>query len=102
MFKYRLIILLLVCIAHTAYALNDPTRPSTFKSAKVASKALNLESILISDERKVAVINGSVVAEGERVGVAEIVAINKDGVDVSSGGKNIRLVLESASIRQEK
>jgi MSHA biogenesis protein MshK len=72
-----------------AQALRDPTRPPGVAAIKaapgVAPGGLVLQSILISPERKAAVINGKVVGPGESIdgymliAIAEDVAVLKDG-----------------------
>jgi MSHA biogenesis protein MshK len=72
-----------------AQVLRDPTRPpgrSAIKAAPGSAQGgLVLQSILISPERKAAVISGKVVGPGETVegymlvGIAEDVAVLKNG-----------------------
>lgn len=72
-----------------AQALRDPTRPPGMSANKAAPGAatsgLVLQSILISPERKMAVISGKVVGPGESIdgymliAIAEDVAVLKDG-----------------------
>jgi hypothetical protein len=79
----------------------DPTRPSYYKT-KNSKKTFQLESILYSGSRKVAVINGSVVAEGDTVDGWQVLNINKNKVRIKSNGKVMSLVLRTPTIRQEK
>ena len=101
----RGILLLLVSVqlvsAQVVLALKDPTQPSSYRAVS-KKQSLRLESILFSDARKVAVINGTVVAEGDSIGNAKIIRIDRDSVRVSSGGNSVELVLHRAAIRQEK
>lgn len=72
-----------------AQVLRDPTRPPGTSAIKAvpgsAQGGLVLQSILISPERKAAVISGKVVGPGETVdgymlvGIAEDVAVLKNG-----------------------
>ncbi|MBL4827213.1 MAG: hypothetical protein JKY66_05795 [Spongiibacteraceae bacterium] len=83
-----------------APTLADPTRPAHYHSKK--SKApLKLESILFSNTRKVAVINGSLVTEGDRIEDSTVLKINKDRVRLKRNGKITELVLHRTTIRQE-
>lgn len=82
-------------------ALQDPTRPPQYHSSK-AQVALTLESILFSDTRRVAVINGKALEEGESLGAARVVSIGKDIVRVQRQGKTYNLTLKRPTIRQEK
>jgi MSHA biogenesis protein MshK len=95
-------VLCLLFVAASAYGLSDPTKPASYHAESVVDKSLVLESVLISSQRKVAVINGAVVAEGDNVGSAKIIKIDKNGVKMNSGGKTLYLKLNNASIRQEK
>ncbi|MEE8057819.1 MAG: hypothetical protein V3T17_08295 [Pseudomonadales bacterium] len=109
MFKNKKIIAVSVCLwtffsgafSGTAAALADPTQPSSYRAAS-KKQSLRLESILFSAARKVAVINGIVVAEGDSIGNAKIIKIDKESVQVRSAGKIVKLVLRHTTIRQEK
>lgn len=68
--------------AALAQPLADPMRPPAAPAAapaegagESAKAAARLQSVLISPRRRVAVIDGRVVREGERVGDATLVAI---------------------------
>ena len=61
-----------------------------------------LESILFGETRRIAIINGSVVTEGEEHDLGKVVSIAKDSVKINSDGKLIQLDLHRPSIRQEK
>lgn len=82
-------------------ALTDPTRPAEYRAA-AQRISFNLESILFSNARRVAVINGKVLAEGERIGDATVTSIGKDSVRLQQSGRVIRLTLQRPLIRQEK
>ena len=76
--------------------LLDPTRPpspatsaSNGKSAAVPS--WRLESTLISDYRRVAVINGQKVREGNDVGGARVKVIRRNAVVLMADGREIVL-----------
>ncbi|HEX4984689.1 MAG TPA: hypothetical protein VFV71_01325 [Burkholderiales bacterium] len=66
----------------SAQALRDPTRPpgAARGSVRAERPAWALQSVLISPERRYAIINGEVVALGGSVGGAELVAVAPDGV----------------------
>ena len=101
MFKLAILITTLLFVS-TAFALSDPTRPSGFRAAPAKEQALQLETILIGEQRKIAVINGKALTEGERIGEATVVQINKHKVQVKKAGKMINLEPRRISIRQEK
>lgn len=77
--------------------LKDPTAPprTLVRGVAVAKPAevLNLESILVGRDRRLAVINGSIVAEGDKVGSSRIVEISSDSVLVRRPGQAARLKL---------
>ena len=76
----------------------DPTQPpGTALVAIVESvkpqAALTLDSILYGVDRRLAVINGKVLAEGDRVADVEVLEISRDSVRISRGGSPSRLQL---------
>src|SRR3954469_21464878 len=83
--------------AGIAQGLRDPTRPpfGSGKSvaAKVSSSGWNLQSVLISPERRYAIINGEIVAIGGSVGGAELVAVAAERVTLRTrdGMRIVRL-----------
>ena len=71
--------------------LPDPTRPSGWQGGGGGSTGV--QSILISPQRKVAVVNGRTVSIGDRVGDAVVVDIRPYEVILSRGGRESRLRL---------
>jgi MSHA biogenesis protein MshK len=67
-----------------AQALRDPTRPPAASAKNAAAKAEQsgwiLQSVLISPERRYAIINGEVVPVGGSIAGAELVAIAAERV----------------------
>ena len=82
-------------------AYDDPTRPAHFQSV-VTKEPLKLESILYGATRKVAVINGKVLAEGETIGNKKLIHIGKDRVKLAGSNSEQTLTLKRTSIRQVK
>lgn len=79
----------LICVvtASTAAAqtLRDPTRPPSVASARggagrIEQSAWILQSVLISPERRYAIINGEVVKLGGSIAGAELVAVAEERV----------------------
>jgi MSHA biogenesis protein MshK len=72
-----------------AQVLVDPTRPpmSVAKPGAVeeAPPATQLQSILISSRRRIAVINGNTVALGDMIGEARVVKISETEVVLKTG-----------------
>lgn len=93
MFAKWVVTLLLLWTSGSLWAVNDPMRPpffdgSTKKSVKVSSlKPLVLTMILNSNQRKVAVINGVSVQEGDTVAGHRVVKIAQQKVVVARKGK---------------
>ncbi len=74
-----------------AEVLLDPTRPPAFIGEKPeqgndkASIAPELQSVLISPARRVAIINGQTVQLGEKYGEARVVKITENEVILRNG-----------------
>lgn len=74
----------------------DPMRPPNPGTGPQASRpALVLQSVIISETRRIAVINGQVLREGERLRAYRVAAIAPGRVELDKGGE--RKVLEFAS-----
>ena len=90
--------------AALAEELRDPTKPPQPRQSTQQPAAISrysLDSILVSDSRRIAVINGVSLAVGERVGNATVRRIARDRVLLEISGKTHTLVLDSApSIRR--
>lgn len=87
-------------------AVPDPTRPATAAEVRAWSgrggerfSAWRLESVLIADSRRVAVINGDRVGVGDLVNGAEVVAIDAGRVTLRTGGREIELVMNRPWIK---
>ena len=82
------IVLAATCWAAQAQALTDPTRPPSAQApadAADASAESQLQSILLSRDRKVAVIGGQTVVLGGRIGDAMLVKISETSVVLKRG-----------------
>lgn len=79
--------------------LGDPTRPTSLaepdgaRTRAAAQPRWRLQSTLISDDRKVAVINGRTVAPGEQIDGATLLEIRGDGVTLQQDGQKLVLRL---------
>ena len=86
--RHTSILLAVFCLAvastSVAQALRDPTRPPAAGAKAVAGKAEQsgwiLQSVLISPERRYAIINNEVVPVGGSIAGAELVAIAEERV----------------------
>jgi MSHA biogenesis protein MshK len=84
-----LAIALSIGVSAPAHALKDPTRPPGFQSAPsapVTQTAYALNSIMIGEERRIAIINGEPVREGEALADARINSIHHDHVVLQVDG----------------
>src|SRR6185295_12696280 len=106
--RYAAILIAGLCLASAsagvAQGLRDPTRPS-FGSGKSLPGKLNpsgwnLQSVLISPERRYAIINGEVVAIGGSIAGAELVAVAAERVTLRTpeGLRVVRLFPDVARL----
>ncbi|MGB5537245.1 MAG: general secretion pathway protein GspB [Thiogranum sp.] len=91
-------------LAGSVHALKDPTQPtdpgSYFGSAESrAGNSWSLQSILSSPQRRIAVINGTRVKEGDRIGSARVVRIHDSHVLLNTSGRTLTLHLFPESIK---
>lgn len=85
-------------------ALPDPTRPPSAAAAEEMAKPAGgqggrfpsrVQSVLISPERKIAVIDGRTVALGARIDDAQVVGITETGVTLRRGDRTELLPLNA-------
>lgn len=106
MFKWMIAVLVsaLMALPGQAESLRDPTEPPQPTRAPQPAQPqldLSLDSILISDNRRVAVINGQSASTGDSVDNARVRRIEADRVLVEINGTTRTLRLETApSVRQ--
>jgi MSHA biogenesis protein MshK len=106
----RALLLLVVCASNAVAqsgTLVDPTRPPIVDvepSRAIAPQAgPRLQSVLISPSRRVAVINGSTVAVGGKVGDATVAAISEGAVVLMHANrKRETLQLITAADKKER
>jgi MSHA biogenesis protein MshK len=93
-------------IGASAEPLDDPTRPSGVRSVVQLQpperRELRVEGIFRGDERRVAIVNGMVVHEGDRIANATIQEITADAVRYSRDGHDhtARLARTTLQVRQ--
>ncbi|WP_019528140.1 hypothetical protein [Dasania marina] len=97
-------ILLLVAVwALSAQALaSDPTKPPGFGAERAAKIQYYLNSVLISDTRKVAIINGKALSAGESINGATVLSISHKLVRLDKNGRVIELKPKRVAIRREQ
>ncbi|MEM9404035.1 MAG: general secretion pathway protein GspB [Pseudomonadota bacterium] len=68
---------------------NDPTRPDNYRASgpRGGAPVYVVSAIFSSDNRQVAVVNGRLVREGDRIGQVEVVRIDEDRVTLSANQK---------------
>ena len=100
----RVLLLVGAGLAGSAHALKDPTQPtdpahySKTPESHITSNWY-LQSILSSPQRRIAVINGTRVKEGDRIGSARVVRILESHVLLNNGGRTLTLRLFPESIK---
>lgn len=86
-------------------SLPDPTRPSsasTETGTVSPVRRFRLDSVLVGNQRRRAVINGAVLATGDQISGATLVRIGVDHVLIEVDGQHYTLELDSApSIRRQ-
>lgn len=79
----------------------DPTRPTTYKAevkkAKVAKRHFTLSYVMVSEKRRVAVVNGQQVVPGSWVDGARVLAIMPEGVRLKIGNQSRMLLISKQS-----
>lgn len=100
-------LLLNSAVAQAKLALSDPTKPSRFVAQAVVStaplaKQFKLHSVLISSQRRVAVINEKSVQVGDTVNGATVQQINKNRVVLDKQGRRFNLNLVEHDFKQRK
>ncbi|MGK0248545.1 MAG: hypothetical protein ACI910_001277 [Oleispira sp.] len=95
--------LLLVLFFSNCFA-QDPMRPKGWSTGSQADRivtreVLNLQQILSSKSRKVAVINDTLVVEGQVIGGAKVIEITDQWVKVVYKGRSATLTM-TATIKE--
>ena len=93
--RFCLLLILTSACGFAAQAVTlDPTRPLSYQASPTASNGnFHLSSILYSEQRKVAVINQQVLAEGDKLGDIEVMEIQPRSVTIREKGKRRTLAL---------
>lgn len=86
--------------ANADLGLQDPTQPlqeSSGKKGVIRSVEFVVDSILVSKRRRIAVINGEMLVEGDTVDGFKVIAINPASVDVGKDGRRWTLAAKTAT-----
>ncbi len=104
--RSALLMLGLLLAGGVAGALEDPTRPPGLPPPAAAAAAppphYQLTSILIAQQRRIAVVNGRQVQVGDRVDGARVEAIAPDRVTLRKGERPIELSLFLLRVKEPK
>lgn len=96
--------LLAMGAAAQAQALRDPTRPVTARETtqSVEVAGLQLEAVMGSGVRRLAIVNGKIVRAGDRVGGALIQEIGSDSIRYTRNGRSqiARIAKDSLRVRE--
>jgi hypothetical protein len=101
------VLLLLPLAAAAQSGLGDPTRPTSLSEPDASLPAVQgprwrLQSTLVANERRLAVINGRTIAQGGRIDGATLVEVRQDGVTLDAQGERINLRLLPASLNVKR
>ena len=102
------LVLLAGAAATPAQPLGDPTQPTALDAPEPTERRAasgprwRLQSTLVADSRRLAVINGRTVAQGERIEGAMVREVRQGGVTLEVEGRRIELrVLQgTADVKQ--
>jgi MSHA biogenesis protein MshK len=100
--KLTLSALLLIAplLTNGAESLRDPTRPYSARPLVSANAvAFTVSAVFVSSERRVAIVNGRRVTEGDRVDGAIVVKILLDSVRLDINGKQLTTKLLPVGLR---
>lgn len=100
MFRLLIVVIAVASAPARAETLSDPMRPShaaPVESVRAApAQRFELSAILYSADRRVAVVNGRSVREGQRVGTARVKRIRRGQVELQVGERTLTLALDAA------
>jgi hypothetical protein len=94
--KAVLMTIMINLLPATGFAdLIDPTKPPDLTQAG----GLLLSAIMISPDHKLAVINGTIVHEGDTINGMKVTSIDPNSVDLVSSQEKLTLVLLTGSVK---
>lgn len=99
------LLLMLLGAAAAAQDLGDPTKPTAITThggaaGESAGPRWRLQSTLVADTRRLAVINGKTVRPGERIDGATVVEVRSDGVLLDFEGQRMEIRLLQTGVRR--
>ena len=105
MFKMACVLMILLCGSSFADELRDPTRPLRFVQAVNSNGQeikLELNSILVGPNRKIAIINGQSLVQGQKLKGTnyQLVSIQKNSVTLTSGEARRTLTMVESRVKR--
>lgn len=101
---FNLAVAFFLCVPGAATAdtdFRDPTRPYRVSApVSQAPQRFVVNAIIVSDDRRVAIVNGKRVGEGQSIAGATVVAITKDAIRLDVDGREQILELRRSRKRQ--
>jgi MSHA biogenesis protein MshK len=83
--------------------VQDPMRPPVLVAATgiapQAVESLRLTGVLVSESRRIAVINGKFYRVGDRVNGDQIIRIEPGSIQLRRGNEQVRISVQSATAR---
>jgi len=80
--------------------LRDPTRPEIINNNSGPVTQLELNAIIISSDRQVAIINGIVVKVGDTIGNAKVISIAPNTVQLEAPAGKIMLFMVDKGLKK--
>ncbi len=97
------VVLLGPLLVHADDILRDPTRPFSVPAlAATRNATFVVSAIFVSEDRRVAIVNGRRVTEGDEVDGAIVVKIQTDGLRLNLGGLAIEARLTPAGFQESE
>jgi len=94
--------------AAPAQPLGDPTQPTALDAPEPAERHAasgprwRLQSTLVADDRRLAIINGRTVGPGDRIDGATVREVRQEGVTLEVEGRRVELrMLGSVDVKRD-
>jgi len=90
----------LMCMQWGFAELRDPTRPVNFIDQGSGKGGMRVDSIISSESRQAALVNGRWVSVGDNVDGKEVTRITADSVQFKTGDKYMVVSVEEQPVKQ--
>lgn len=96
-------IFFILCSQWSVAALRDPTRPEGYveNSINLNVHSLELNEVIISSDRRIAVISGHIVKVGDDLAGMRVIAIDANSVQIQAPDSVITLFLLSTPVKSK-